>query len=153
MIKTSLPGPDLQPLINPHEEQITVNQKWSCCFQLPQCCRTKAHSPPRLRVEQQEETFPSLSTISIMGKTLETDIVMKTAQFTPRVTLTNFKAKIERSFIRCYTYFKITVRETKPTAKYSLSFREIFGKTSVNLRQDTYPLVGPFHTHTQIFRL
>lgn len=80
MIKTSLPGPDLQLFINSHEDQITVNQKWSCCFQLPQCCSTKAHTTPWLSMEQQEETFPSSSTISITGISLETDITMKTAQ-------------------------------------------------------------------------
>lgn len=104
--------------------------------------------PPQLRVEQEEETLPSLSTVSTMGITQETDITMKTVQFRPRVTLTKSKPKIERSFFMCSLYFKITVRELKPTAKYSLSFRDIFGKASVNLRQDISPLVGQFHTHT-----
>lgn len=39
-----------------------------------------AHTTPQLRVEQQEETFPSSSTVNIMGITVVTDIMMKTAQ-------------------------------------------------------------------------
>lgn len=144
MIKPSLPGPDLQLFINPLEEQITVNQKWSCCFQLPQCCRTGAHTPLQGLGYRQEETFPSSSTISIMKITQDTDITMEAAQFTSRVTPSKSKPKIERSFIICYMYCS----ETQPTAKYSLNFGQIFGKTSVNLRQDISSLVGQFHTHT-----